>query len=241
MRQGVLVTWRPLRSGGEAGKTGEGAPGETAVLAQSQESCTHPPHRGRPSSTSAHSPTGSVGTWAQGGSCNPGSFTALLLPRPLRSGCLWAPPLSHFLRFHPSACCCLPTAFLNVPHSLLPGPGPSCLCLPLHGGGSPPSASSPWRGLRTPGCSLVSPWQGERGLGSLHPLAWLLQDRRCGNGGTALSPPRLPGSQEPGVGSSSGPCPMAGPAQQGGRGRAVSSWGHIGAPIWVTLHRGECH
>lgn len=47
-------------------------------------------------------------------------------------------------------------------------------------------------------------------------------------------------SQEPGVGSSSGPCPMAGPAQRGGRGRTVSSWGHIGAPIWVTLHRGEC-
>lgn len=135
------------------------------------------------------------------------------------------PSLSHLLPSLPSARCSLPTAFLNLPHSLLPGPGPSCLCFPLHGGGSQPSASSPLRGLPTPACSLASPWQGETALGSFHPLAWLPQEGRHGAGwGGGLSPPRLSGSQEPGVGCSSEQCNSVGPAQEGGGGRP-ECWG----------------
>ena len=53
---------------------------------------------------------------------------------------------------------------------------------PLQGGGSQPSASSPLTGLLRPECSLASPWQGERGLGSSHPPARLLQEERHGGG-----------------------------------------------------------
>lgn len=47
----------------------------------------------------------------------------------------------------------------------------------------PPDFVSPFMEMgRTWGCSLASPWQGERGLGSFHPLAWLLQEGRQGAG-----------------------------------------------------------
>lgn len=159
-------------------------------------------------------PWASPETWALGGPAPQGSFTPLLLPRPLWSGC---PTLSHLSpTFSPPFCLhaapshCLPESSPQPPvwtWTLLP-------LFPLHGAGSQPSASSPLTGLLTPGCSLASPWQGE-GSGVLRPTG------RAAVGGEAWG----------GVRCTSEQCRTVGPGQQGGGGDLRV----LGTYLWPCL------
>lgn len=107
----VRCTWRKNSAGAESG---EPTPPRLALL----HPCPQP-----------HRPQREPGP--KGAPVPLGSFAPLLLPRPLWSGRLTWPCLSHLLPSLLSSCGSLPTAFWNLPPSLLPGSGPSCPCFPF--------------------------------------------------------------------------------------------------------------
>lgn len=142
-------------------------------------------------------------------SCPDHSCPISLPPSPLPSLCTLLPP-------H-----CLPEPSPQPPSwtwSLLPLFPPSRRWVPALGLFPIERASDP---SVQPRLSLA----GRDGSGVLPPTGLAAAGGKARGGvGGGLSPPRLSGSQEPGVGCSSEQCNSVGPAQEGGGGRP-ECWG----------------